>query len=459
MSTNQWNYYHPIFECDRENPEVLIYSPWVGHRRFAYDYVRCIKPSLIVELGSYYGCSAFAILQAVKDGGLDSSFYAVDTWMGDSFTKTDYREDIYGAYKAINNQCFGQVHSIMLRATFDEAVSRFQDGSIDLLHIDGSHTYEDVKHDYTLWRSKVSSDGVIFFHDVGKDLLFGEPMGSHIFWEELKQDHPYTLEFPFSNGLGILFQSRDAYQQACNMIDMSVYQSYINLQDTIHKDELRKKYFRIRDQKTHISDLERQIGVLNYHLEQYRQDTASSAAYIGQLEETQQALREQLVSETQDNVQQLQQLRAFAQSKEDHAQALMRDMAQLSAFTKEKENYIQELESQMAALRTFAQSKEIYAEALMRDMAQLSAFTKEKENYIQELEGHVAGLKDFAQGKETYAIQLEQRLADATARMEALQTDLTVLTREKENLEKRNSKLIRRVQKLPFGGKLLKDLM
>ena len=113
----------------------------------------------------------------------------------------------------------------------------------------------------------------------------------------------------------------------------------------------------------------------------------------------------------------------------------------------------------MAALRTFAQSKESHAEALMRDMAQLSAFTQEKENYIQELEGHVAGLKDFAQGKETYAIQLEQRLADATARMEALQTDLTVLTREKEDLERRNSELIRRVQKLPFGGKLLKDLM
>ena len=167
---HDFKYYSPKFEADEYNPGLLRYSPWAGHRTFAYDYVRNERPSCIVELGSYYGCSAFAFLQAMKDGGIAGSFYAVDTWEGDSFTKNDYREDIYGKYKEIQDKCFSgwgasfekdpsdtDLHTgdtisengaHMLRMTFDEAALLFEDASIDLLHIDGSHLYEDVKHDF-----------------------------------------------------------------------------------------------------------------------------------------------------------------------------------------------------------------------------------------------------------------------------------------------------------------------
>ena len=33
----------------------------------------------------------------------------------------------------------------MMRMTFNEAVEKFEDKSIDVLHIDGSHHYDDVK--------------------------------------------------------------------------------------------------------------------------------------------------------------------------------------------------------------------------------------------------------------------------------------------------------------------------
>ena len=162
-----FRYYSPKFEADKYNPVMLRYAPWAGHRAFAYDYVMNRRPSCIVELGSHYGCSAFAFLQAMKDGGINGSFYAVDTWEGDSFTKNDYREDICGQYKEIQDACFsGQDSSSgpdahMLRMTFDEASRLFADASIDLLHIDGSHMYEDVKHDFLTWKSKVRRDGAI----------------------------------------------------------------------------------------------------------------------------------------------------------------------------------------------------------------------------------------------------------------------------------------------------------
>ena len=50
MSERKWTYYSPAFDCEKHQPEVYVYSPWEGHRRFAYDYVRCIQPSVIVAL-------------------------------------------------------------------------------------------------------------------------------------------------------------------------------------------------------------------------------------------------------------------------------------------------------------------------------------------------------------------------------------------------------------------------
>lgn len=174
---------------------------WGGHIHFADFLVRFVKPAVVVELGTHSGNSLCAFAQSVKREGLSSQLFAVDTWQGDEQAGF-YSDRIYRELKVYTDQNYPFVR--LLRKTFDEARDDFQDDSVDLLHIDGLHTYEAVKHDFETWLPRMRPTGIVLFHDVS---VKREGFGVLKFWEELK--HRYsTLEFDHSNGLGVLFLPR-----------------------------------------------------------------------------------------------------------------------------------------------------------------------------------------------------------------------------------------------------------
>ena len=132
-------------------------AAWSAHVPFGYDFVAELKPRVLVELGTYFGESYFTFCQSVRDNKLSSVCYAVDNWKGDAHVG-DYGDNVFdsvNSHNATNYQAF----SYLLRMTFDDAAKQFGDDSIDLLHIDGFHTYDAVKHDYETWIPKVSRGG------------------------------------------------------------------------------------------------------------------------------------------------------------------------------------------------------------------------------------------------------------------------------------------------------------
>lgn len=188
-----------VMDIAPELPHELIKNgAWSGHRRFAYDLVSFVKPSTIVELGTQYGTSFFSFCQAVRDNQLPICCYSVDTWKGDPHAGF-YGEDVYQAVKAVNTREFPDIGRL-LRMDFDNAISMFEDRSIGLLHIDGYHTYEAVRHDFNSWYPKLSKNSIVLFHDTA--VRYGD-FGVYRLWEELRE-HPH-FEFSHSNGLGILF--------------------------------------------------------------------------------------------------------------------------------------------------------------------------------------------------------------------------------------------------------------
>ncbi len=122
---------------------------------------------------------------------------AIDTWEGDEHAGF-YSNKVFENFK----RDFIKYDNIAkyIRKRFSEAVSMFENKSIDILHIDGLHTYEAVKEDFETWLPKLSDLGIILLHDTQAKT---KDFGVWKLWEELQNTYP-SFEFEHSHGLGVL---------------------------------------------------------------------------------------------------------------------------------------------------------------------------------------------------------------------------------------------------------------
>jgi len=173
-------------------------TSWHFHRPFAQDLITELKPNVFVELGVHKGDSYFSFCQSVKSNKLKTICYAVDHWQGDAHAGK-YSGKAYSDFEKCNTRNFSDF-SYIIPTSFDEAVQQFSDHSIDLLHIDGFHTYENVKNDFYKWLPKLSSDGIILLHDIHERQA---DFGVWKLWEELSLIYSH-FSFSFGHGLGVL---------------------------------------------------------------------------------------------------------------------------------------------------------------------------------------------------------------------------------------------------------------
>ncbi|MCJ8499392.1 class I SAM-dependent methyltransferase [Desulfatitalea alkaliphila] len=182
-----------------DTPERLTdVSSWHGHLPFALFSISFFKPRVFVELGTHKGDSYCAFCQAVKTLDLPTRCFAVDTWQGDA-QSGHYGPGVFDELAQYNTVRYADF-SELLRMTFDEALHRFADGTVDLLHIDGLHTYAAVRHDFDAWLPKMSPAGVVLLHDTH---VTQDDFGVWRLWKELSERYP-SFCFQHSSGLGVL---------------------------------------------------------------------------------------------------------------------------------------------------------------------------------------------------------------------------------------------------------------
>jgi glycosyltransferase involved in cell wall biosynthesis/SAM-dependent methyltransferase len=179
-------------------PEYISPSAWLEHAPFAFWLIDALKPNMLVELGTHWGYSYFSLCQGISWSGTYCQAYAVDTWAGDEHSGF-YDESVWQRVSGWNSAKYSQFSKLM-RMDFSQALEYFSDKSIDLLHIDGRHLYEDVKSDFETWAPKLSDRSVVIFHDIS---VRERNFGVFKFWEELRAKYP-SFEFSHNNGLGVL---------------------------------------------------------------------------------------------------------------------------------------------------------------------------------------------------------------------------------------------------------------
>lgn len=163
-----------------------IVTAWRGLEPFAHWLVQTMDPKLVIELGVDYGFSLIELARYNRGKTI-----GVDHFVGDEHAGFRSIED-----QARENIRKSELNISLMNTDFDTALKSFEDEEIDILHLDGVHTFEHVHHDFHMWFPKVRRGGVILLHDTQS---FPQDVGR--FFRSL--DLP-KFEILYSHGLGVV---------------------------------------------------------------------------------------------------------------------------------------------------------------------------------------------------------------------------------------------------------------
>ena len=410
-------------------PEYIepSFNHWIGHMPFAFWVVEALKPNCIVELGTHYGNSYFCFCQAVERLGLVTSSFAVDTWEGDIHM---------GAY---GNEVFSQVEthnlgrysgfSTLVRSTFDQALPHFEDESIDLLHIDGTHTFESVRHDFETWLPKLSKRAVVLFHDT--NVRFGS-FGVNKYFAKLKADYPW-FEFNHSHGLGVigvgpeqpenlrhLFETTDSPSatSALHQVFARLGQACIDLGEA---QIVRKR----------VLDLEALIGAKNQEIAEClantNQERGDLSERIAQLEAERANLENQL---------------ATLQSERDgRIVALEGAVSERDGRIAGLEGAVSERDGRIAGLEGAVSERDGRIAGLEGAVSERDGRIAVLEGAVSERDGRIAGLEGAVSERDGRIAGLEGAVSERDGRITGLEGAVSELQSERSTLDARLSTL------------------
>ena len=166
---------------------------------FLYELTKkyCLK-NFAVEVGSYCGKSACYIGQACKENKtylmtIDHHRGSEEQQYGEEYFDPDeynYDKEIVDTLPTLlkNIQKFRFEEVILPVVNSSELASKEIENNIDLVFIDGSHTFESARKDYMSWKNKVRIGGILAIHDVYDSEVEGGQAPKEIYEKALSEN-------------------------------------------------------------------------------------------------------------------------------------------------------------------------------------------------------------------------------------------------------------------------------
>jgi predicted O-methyltransferase YrrM len=192
MNKQMANLIHPYDLYDGIVPSGNKEIPgWNSNSEVFMKLIDEIRPSIIFEVGTWLGASAINMAHHAKSISLDIKIYCVDTWLGAEEFWTTGKNDAERNLKIKNG--YPQIYFDFLSNVIEHGMQDIivpipntsHIGSIilshyrlmaDLIYIDGSHEYVDVKNDIQDYIPLLNPGGIMF----GDDMITWKDVGKAV---------------------------------------------------------------------------------------------------------------------------------------------------------------------------------------------------------------------------------------------------------------------------------------
>jgi len=166
-----------------------------------------LRPKTILEIGTSRGGSLFILCRLSAPDGTIISVDMPGAGYGEAYTPAHARLFELFPSKGQNLSLVkADSHSPATRSRVDMLLAGKK---VDLLFIDGDHSYEGVKKDFEMYSPLVADGGVIAFHDIAVHTKFAHCEVDR-FWNEIKPvfRHREIIDDPKQGwaGIGILWK-------------------------------------------------------------------------------------------------------------------------------------------------------------------------------------------------------------------------------------------------------------
>mgnify|MGYP001038045043 CR=1 FL=1 len=160
-----------------------------------------MKPKVILEIGTANGGTLFLFCRIASKDAIIISIDLPGGRFGGGYSK--WREFLYKSFAQPSQKIYLPRVDSHKGETLEQVKAILDGKELDLLFIDGDHTYEGVKKDFEMY-SSLLRQGVIAFHDIvlgPSENVGGVPQ----FWQEIRDnyDSKEIVEDQSQGGYGI----------------------------------------------------------------------------------------------------------------------------------------------------------------------------------------------------------------------------------------------------------------